>query len=49
MEIDAGSDAWYFDERIDQDVWSYGVEAWCNLEGQYLSIVSDLSDVFAQY
>ena len=25
------------------------MEAWCNLEGQYLSIVSDLRDVFAQY
>ena len=25
------------------------MEAWCNLEGQYLSIISDLNDVMAEY
>ena len=24
-------------------VWPYGAEHWCNLEGQYLHIVSDMS------
>ena len=26
-----------------QAVWNYGQEAWCNLEGQYTSIVADFS------
>ena len=25
--------------------WNYGVEAWCNLEGQYFTIVADLSSL----
>ena len=24
-------------------VWSYGKEMWCDLEGQYVSLVADLS------
>ena len=23
--------------------WNYGLEVWCNLEGQYVTIVSDMS------
>ena len=25
------------------DVWNYGKESWCNLEGRYIHIVADLS------
>ena len=24
-------------------MWNYGVEAWCNLEGQYVTIVADVA------
>ena len=24
------------------DLWNYGVEVWCNMEGQYTHIVADL-------
>ena len=24
------------------DIWNYGRETWCNLEGQYMHIVADL-------
>ena len=27
----------------DPSFWRYGFEHWCNLEGQYVSIVADLS------
>ena len=26
-------------------VWPFGGEHWCNLEGQYIHIVSDLSNI----
>ena len=25
------------------DLWNYGREAWCNLEGRYIHIVADLN------
>ena len=25
------------------DIWNYGKEVWCNLEGRYMHIVADLS------
>ena len=25
------------------DMWNYGVELWCNLPGQYIKIVADLT------
>ena len=27
------------------DIWNYGKEAWCNLEGRYLHIIADLSHI----
>ena len=27
------------------DMWNYGVEAWCNMEGQYVTIVADLANL----
>ena len=41
-------DSWYYDKRTENtgtpvDVWTYGKEVWCNLEGQYVHIVADLS------
>lgn len=33
MKADQGSNGWYFDDRIGQLVWSFGVEAWCNMRG----------------
>ena len=30
-------------------LWNYGVEAWCNLEGRYVTIVADLTDLIAPY
>ena len=57
MKTDAGSDGWYWDERIRPIenprnpgyVWTYGKEAWCNLEGQYVHIVADLSHLEDPY
>ena len=49
MNIDSGENGWYADERAGQDVWTYGAEAWCNLEGQYLSIVSNLGGLATPY
>ena len=25
------------------DLWNYGLEKWCNMEGQYMTLVFDLS------
>ena len=30
------------------DIWNYGKEVWCNLEGRYMHIVSDLSHLAGQ-
>ena len=30
-------------------LWNYGVEAWCNLEGRYVTIVADLTELIAPY
>ena len=29
--------------------WNFGVEAWCNMEGQYVHIVSDLTHLVGSY
>ena len=47
-------DSWYFDERtegggVPASVWTYGKEVWCNLEGQYVHIVADLSHLMPTY
>ena len=53
MTIDADSDGWYYDEstygRSAGNAWTYGVEAWCNMEGRYLHIVADLSHLTPPY
>ena len=49
MTTDPGSDGWYYDERAEKDVWTYGIEVWCNLEGQYVHIVADLSHLSGSY
>ena len=28
-------------------MWNFGYEAWCNLEGQYVTIVADLSPILS--
>ena len=33
----------------DYELWNYGVEIWCNLEGQYTTIVADLADLSGPY
>ena len=48
MTYDAGSDGWYHDKRtangrVAEDVWTFGIEKWCNMEGQYVHIIADLS------
>ena len=30
------------------DIWNYGKEIWCNLEGRYMHIVADLSHLAGQ-
>ena len=47
-------DSWYWDERTTgggtpASVWIYGKEVWCNLEGQYVHIVADLSHLTPTY
>ena len=34
---------------ISEQFWNYGAEIWCNLEGQYISIVADLTDLSGVY
>ena len=43
MTYDAGSDGWYYDKYYKAEAWTYGKEAWCNLEGRYMFLVADLS------
>ena len=38
----------YHDWRTWTNLWSYGHEAWCNLEGRYTHIVADLSHLAGQ-
>lgn len=57
MTTDAGSDSWYYDTRSKNQsgsrnpayVWSYGTEAWCNLSGQYVHLVADLTHLIPPY
>ena len=30
-------------------MWTYGIEVWCNMEGQYVHIVADLSHLVGPY
>ena len=29
-------------------LWNYGIEIWCNLEGQYVTMVADLAHLTGQ-
>ena len=56
MTTDSGSDGWYYDERtygssgiVPGNVWTYGIEVWCNAKGQYVHIVADLSHLTPPY
>ena len=52
MTTDPGSDGWYWDERDNPDVgyvWTYGKEVWCNMQGQYVHIVADLTHLIPPY
>ena len=31
-----------------EQMWNYGIEIWCNLEGQYTTIVADLTELSGQ-
>lgn len=35
------------DEEPD-DLWNYGIEKWCNMDGQYMTLVSDLTHLKGQ-
>ena len=37
------SKGWY--GNGDGNIWNYGVEAWCNMEGQYVTIEADLTEL----
>ena len=41
--------SFYYDARTGSQVWKYGVEEWCNMEGRYVFIVADLSHVVTPY
>ena len=30
------------------DLWNYGIEKWCNMEGQYMTVVADLAHLRGQ-
>ena len=32
-------------DNYNNDVWIYGIEKWCNMEGRYMFIVADLSQI----
>ena len=33
---------------VSGNLWNYGAEIWCNLEGQYVTMVADLADLTGQ-
>ena len=56
MKVDDSSNyvtATYTDDdsvtHTNQQVWKYGGEHWCNLQGRYTSIVADLSGLTGPY
>ena len=38
-----------FISGVELYMWNYGAEIWCNLEGQYTTIVADLTDLSGAY
>ena len=49
MTTDAGSDGWYYDVHRGKNVWTYGIEVWCNKPGRYVHIVADLAHLIGDY
>ena len=37
------------DYNGDKTLWNHGTEQWCNMEGQYVHIVADLSHMAGKY
>ena len=33
----------YSGDSVTGELWNYGIEIWCNLEGQYVTFVADLA------
>ena len=45
-----GDSNWYtYLPNYDDSTWKYGVEAWCNLEGRYVTIEADLTSLVGDY
>ena len=44
-------DVWYYCTGTDgeMDLWPNGIEQWCNMEGQYVTIVADYNSVKDAY
>ena len=38
----------YTGHGVSGDLWNYGIEIWCNLEGQYVTMVADLAHLSGQ-
>ena len=38
----------YLGASVSGDLWNYGIELWCNLEGQYVTLVADLAHLTGQ-
>ena len=38
----------YTGHSVSGDWWNYGIEIWCNLEGQYITMVADLAHLNSQ-
>ena len=43
MKFDDIENSWWLKPVFNVQVWNYGKESWCNLEGRYIYIVADLS------
>ena len=35
----------YLTSGNEGNMWNYGFEAWCNLQGQYVTLLADLTNV----
>ena len=40
--------SWTANGSTHNDIWNYGNEVWCNLEGRFMHIVADLSHLEGQ-
>ena len=39
---------WVYGGSTYENVWNFGKEVWCNLEGRYMHIVADLNHLAGQ-